>query len=88
MAMEETIMVAQPPPGTMTAVTFDAHELAVIVFEAMAGVRRPAGMSTEDALREIQDESPQNFAICKHIANRVVDHIGERFRAAQTEPMQ
>ena len=83
----EDIIVSHAKKAALL-IEFDEHELVIVVFEAMLNLRRPDHVTTAEAYAQLVEHHPQPFAVCSRIASAALDYIGERCRAAKTEPLQ
>jgi len=73
--------------GRTMVVTLDARELQLILFEAMLGLKRPAG-SVAEALVTIRRQEPMMTQSLHRMAEAVAEYVAGRMEAATPEQGQ
>ena len=65
------------PTAAMPMTYIDTEELAVRIGEACMGNRRPAGMSTADAMKSLREMSAESAAGFERAALAAAEYIAE-----------
>lgn len=88
----DEIMV-KPPTDRVLVATFDERELVLVLFEAMMQLKRPPGVSTDDALDNIEERNPELADGLRRAAAATMRYICDRLNKAEVDlptqgPMQ
>jgi hypothetical protein len=84
----EEIHIGSTSKRKLMVVTLDMPEMALVLFEAMVGLRRPDGVSTEEALDTVKQHNPALHEHIHRCAQAAMDYVADRMKNAQPEQVQ
>lgn len=81
-------VIVKPKTGQPVVATFDEKDLQLVLFEALMGLKRPPGISRDEALASIERQNPAVAEGLGRAASATMHWIVERLQAASPEAVE